>query len=845
MLARLDLGGTWRLAFTDWQRFGRPASVEKEEVDEARFIDAQVPGEVHLDAWKAGLIQDPYVGLNSLSARWIEECEWSYRRILEVPAEALTGRAWLNCECLDLNARIVINGVEVGKHANSFVPARIEVTGKLKAGRNVLVVHLESGLYGVSDKAGDPYGHGPDAKLHKRHWLRKPQCQFGWDWSPRLVNVGIQGPIALEWTTDAARLERVVPMATLSSDLHSGTVRVRAFIQGLTDAPVTATLAATLGGVGTVRGAATGSSAIEVKPGLHAYELTLTLANPELWWPINHGAQALYQLTTTLTAGGAALATTTSRVGFRTVRFDQSPLPQGGSRFALEVNNRLIFCKGGNFVPADIIRASIDEARYRGLVDRAIESNFNLLRVWGGGLYEADAFFRLCDERGILVWQEFIFACSRYPGTDEGFWNTIKEEATYHIRRLAEHPSLVAWCGNNEIEQGYWEWNYDKNGAVLPDHAIYHHLLPRLINQEDPAKYYQPSSPYSPNHQSPTAHDVGDQHPWALGFFDIDFRKYREMICRFPNEGGFLGPNSLATIKEALPEGQRHAGSISWQAHDNSIDSWTAPSCTDNMTLQWLGKDIRTMEITELVYWTGLLHGEALREYCDNFRRRMFDSAAAIFWMFNDCWPCSRSWTTIDYRLRYTPAFHPVRRALAPVNIVVSQVGDEVVVFGVNERMESIHGELRYGVFALAGGWPIDKTIPVVLKPNASTRLASFPTAQWTDPKGSMAAAILSANGQLVARNRLFLPFFKDMTWSAAAPTVSLEKGIATFHSATFAWGLALDLDGDAQLADNFFDLYPGVAYRIPWAGAQAPRILGIGNLDAAAPRLTADAAKR
>ena len=291
------------------------------------------------------------------------------------------------------------------------------------------------------------------------------------------------------------------------------------------------------------------------------------------------------------------------------MQVEQEPQADGGASFVFVINGRRIFCKGGNFVPADIIRCTVDEARYRALVDRALEANFNLLRVWGGGLYEADEFYRLCDEKGILVWQEFIFACSRYPGTDEVFWNTIKAEATYHIRRLACHPSLIAWCGNNEIEQGYWEWGYDRNGAVLPDHAIYHHLLPRLLQQEDPTRYYQPSSPYSPNLISPTAHHIGDQHPWALGFGDTDFRKYRAMICRFPNEGGFLGPNSLATVREALPEGQRRPGSIAWQAHDNSIDSWHSPSATDGMTEQHFGLVLRTMTLEEAVYWGGLLQG--------------------------------------------------------------------------------------------------------------------------------------------------------------------------------------------------------------------------------------------
>ena len=203
--------------------------------------------------------------------------------MIDVPAAALTGRSWLHCECLDLVARVVLNGQEVGKHANSFLPARIELTGKLKAGRNVLVVHLESGLYEVADKPNAPYAHGPDSKLHKRHWLRKPQCQFGWDWSPRLLNIGIQGAIRLEWTGAALRIERMVPLAELTADLTHGTLRVRALLEGLGAAEVPATVRIALKNPAGVQVAAAQAS-IQLKPGLHAYEVVAKLASPELWW---------------------------------------------------------------------------------------------------------------------------------------------------------------------------------------------------------------------------------------------------------------------------------------------------------------------------------------------------------------------------------------------------------------------------------------------------------------------------------------------------------------------------------------------------------------------------------
>jgi beta-mannosidase len=824
MINIINLNGTWQLRWSDGVR-GRPEYANREQTDPDRYIPARVPGEVHLDAWKAGWIPDPYVGTNCLAARWVEECVWSYRRHFAVPAAALRGRSWLVFEGLDLAATIVLNGVEVGRHNNSFHPCRIEVTGKVRRGRNLLTVHVEGGLFDVSEKPGAGYGSNSDQRLHKRHWLRKPQCQFGWDWSTRLINVGIHKPVRFEYASDPVRVDQLVPLAELSPDLATGSVRTRLFVEGLGKKPVRGTLTAELVGTG-----AKTRAPVEIKPGLNPCEARIEIRNPKLWWPVGHGPQNLYTVRVTLSVGGRKVGERTARIGFRHVRVNQDPHPKGGRYFVLEINGRKIFAKGGNFVPADMIFARLDRARYERLTDLALEANFNMLRVWGGGLYESDEFYELCDEKGILVWQEFIFACSKYPTIDEAFYNSVRAEAVHNIRRLARHASLVVWCGNNEMEWGNWHWGYD-HGVVLPDHALFHLTLPRLFSEEDPTRYYQPSSPYSPDGLDPNRDDTGDQHPWAIGFGNTNFKEYRNLACRFPNEGGILGPTALPTMLACLPEGQRKIGSFAWQVHDNSVDSWGEPSYAHQILSNWLGHEIRDYTVEEFTYWGGLLQGEALREYCDNFRRRMFDSAAAIFWMYNDCWPATRSWTIVDYYLRRTPSFQPVRRALAPVSVVVAQEGGEVVVFGINETARTIRAELRYGVLSLAGGYPVDRRADVELPPNASTPLARFPVKEWKNPAKSAAFAMLTRGGNLLARNRLFLPFFKDLKWAPAKVRVRVENGRAVFESKAFAWGVCLDLDGETPLADNFFDVYPGVPYSIRWSGRKPPKVLRVGNL--------------
>ncbi len=828
MNERINLNGTWQLTWYDGQRGDPPARVIAADGGLLwHALDAQVPGEVHLDLIRAGLLAEPTVGLNCLHARWVEESMWLYRRTFETPALVPGQRACLTFAGLDLAAIIYLNGQEIGRHNNAFYPCRLDVTDALRQGLNTLVVVVEGGLFFAGDRPGSDYGMHADGVLHKRNWLRKTQSSFGWDWSTRLINVGIHGDVCLEIAA-AARWETCVALAELSPDLRKGRITVRVFVEGLASAPQDATLTVEVAGTDTAS-----STTVTIQPGLHPVEARLRVPDPALWWPVGHGDQPLYTVKATLRIGDQIVGSETRRVGFRHVRVNQDPHPAGGAYFIIEINGKPIFIKGGNFVPADMIFARLDRPRYAALVDRALEANFNLLRIWGGGLYEGDDLYDICDEKGVLLWQEFIFACAKYPAHDEKFLADVKQEAAYQVRRLASHPSLVVWCGNNEMEEGAHHWGYEK-GVAHPDYALFHLVLPIIVKQEDGTRYYQPSSPFSPDHESPRRNDMGDQHPWTIGFADTDFRKYREMTCRFPNEGGILGPTALPTVLACLPEGQRQPHSLAWRVHDNGVAAWGSElPYPDAMLLQWLGKPIKGMSIEDYVYYAGIVQGEGLTEYIRNFRRRMFDTSSAIFWMYNDCWPATRSWTIVDYYLRRTPAFHPVRRACRPLTVALAHEGGKVKVFGVNEGAEW-RGELRCGLFALAGGYPVDHRQAVALPANASTLLAEFDAAEWErlGLRTHAAFAILTQAGHEVARDRLFLPYFKEIVWPSARVRVRREAGRAIFESDTFAWRVCLDLDGEKALPDNFFDVFPGIPTVIEWPDALGePVVRRVGNL--------------
>jgi beta-mannosidase len=830
---KIDLNGTWKLRWSDGQRGGTVRRFEAPLEDLSRDLDAVVPGAVHLDLLRAGIIAEPSEGMNVLACRWVEEMVWYYRRSFAAPPMEPNEKAFLVFDCLDLSAIIRLNGVEIGRHANAFRPCCFEVTGRLRAGENILVVEVEAGLISVSERPSLGFGiEGPDDRawdhrLHKRHWLRKTQSSFAWDWSPRLINVGITGNVQLE-ICHTVRVVSCSAVASLSADHSTGTVEARVFVESLDDTLRRGVLQIGIDGTA-VR------SGVEVNipaKGLYRADCSVCLPAPRLWWPAGHGDQPLYTVWMRLEVDGNLVAQERRNVAFRRIVVDQSAHPVEGRWFRFEINAKPIFVKGANFVPADTVLPRVDHARYAQLVDRAREANFNMLRVWGGGLYEAADFYDLCDRQGMLVWQEFIFACAKYPAHDAAFLEDVAAEARHQVRRLSHHPSLIAWCGNNEMEEAAYHWGYER-GVAYPDYALFHLVLPRIVQEEDGTRYYQPSSPYSPDHQSPQAWHVGDQHPWSVGFQNTDFRDYRQMSCRFPNEGGILGPTALPTVRVCLPKGQDVPGSFAWRLHDNGVQFWgNGRPYPDLMLEQWLGRPITDMSIEDWVYWGGVVQGEGLGEYIRNFRRRMFDSASAIFWMFNDVWPAVRSWTIVDYYLRRTPAFWPVRRAFRPLIPVIAVEDGRVRVFGVNEG-PAWRGELRYGIFSLAGEYPINERVHVELPANASTSIVELDLAEWhrLGETRHAAFALLLENGEEITRDRMFLPLFKEMEWPAAEVHVSRLNGKAIFESSSFAWRVCLDLDGERMLPDNFFDVFPGIPTVLDWPEELGePRILRIAN---------------
>lgn len=826
----INLSGKWKVVWNDGNKgFNNVESFIHSNplLDSARFVNVDVPMDLNLAMQKRGMFGDINYGTNTLLARWVSQQYWQYYRYINVPKEALNKTVWLVFDQLDYNATVLINGVEVGTHKNAYYPCRIDVTRQIKAGNNLLVVAIESGLYDVADKEGIAYNTDLSTTLNKRQWMRKPQYQFSWDWSPNMINVGITGDVRMEWK-ETARIDQIVTYVKMSNDLSLAELTIRPHIQGLNARSiitVEATLLETNQKVSIVD---------TLTKTLKTFDLKMKVDKPKLWWPAGYGAQALYNVKIEVKKDGKLIDSKMRRFGFRKIEIDKSAHPEVGNYFTVKVNNQKIFMKGGNWVPADMIYSSVDKKRLEKLVDLAVDANFNILRIWGGGHFAGNDLLDLCDEKGLVVWHDFLFACSKYPGDDLEFYNSVKSEVTWAVREFSTHPSLIIWCGNNELEWATFSWGYDKRGKIIPDYVLYHHTIPVIIKKENPEMFYWPSSPYSENYEDPTSPFTGDQHPWGVALQEDgpNFHAYRNYVDRFPNEGGYLGSSTPATLRQFLPKEDQYVRSVSWDHHDNEVNFWREKDVSYNALIYWLGKPYSKFNLDEYAFASGLLQAEALTEYISNYHRRMFSSSSAIFWMYNDCWPTTNGWSIVDYYNRKKLAYFPVSRAFQQISVVIAEVNDKINIYGINDNTSKWQGNLQYGIFETKGGFTLNKNSEVSLPANASTVIASFDKNEYekTGYSNHGAFAVLKKNNVTVSQYKLLMSRFKDMKFEKPQISIIHKGEYAILTSPVFVWGVCLDVDGDSSVTDNCFDLFPGIPYYVKMKNGEKITVKQTGN---------------
>lgn len=762
-------------------------------------VPATVPGCVHTDLLAAGLVEDPYLDDNENRLTWIGGSAWDYETVFTWHADG-HHRTDLVCEGLDTVAAIELNGVEVARVANQHRSYRFAVREFLREGENSLRVRFASPLEYAEARRAE-LGDRPGAYEAPYQFIRKMACNFGWDWGPAVVTSGIWRPIGLEgWSV--ARLASVRPL--VSGD---GRVEVHVTVERAGDLPaVPLTLSAEVAGI-----------VVEtvLAPGEREAVLALRVPDPRLWWPRGYGGQDRYELAVRLSerTGEALGEAWTRRIGFRDVRLDRTD-----EAFTVVVNGVPVFVRGANWIPDDCFPARVTRERLAERFGQAAGANVNLLRVWGGGLYESEDFYDLADELGMLVWQDFPFACAAYP-EEEPFAAEVEAEARENLTRLSWRPSLVLWCGNNENIEGHadWGWQDSLEGRTWGA-GFYYELLPALVAELDPTRPYWPGSPYSGRPDlAPNDPSRGTVHIWDVWNRE-DYTRYGAYRPRFVAEFGFQGPPVHTTLRDAV--GGELAPDAPLVSHHQKAHEGNAK------LLRGLGDHLpapRTYD--DWHYLTQLNQARAIAFGIERFRSLAPYCAGTIVWQLNDCWPVV-SWSAVDGRGRRKPLWYALRRVYAD-RLLTVQDGAVAVV---NDGPEPWAGELELQRLALSGEPLAGESVQIKVEPRSVARISlPDPVAVPRDPAAELLSVRLDGHRAL----RFFAEDPRVAFPAAAHETeVTPAKGgglDVTVTARTLLRDLALfpdRLDPASSVDDMLITLLPGESVTLHVTGSPDPAAL-------------------
>jgi beta-mannosidase len=609
---------------------------------------ATVPGEVHTDLMAARVIPDVFDGDNEGACAWIGRTDWTYRARFTWEPDG-GARQELVAEGLDTVAAITLNGVELGRTANQHRTHRFDVTAVLVPGENELVVAFAAPV-DAAERLSAELGPRPHVNHHPYNAIRKMASNYGWDWGPDVATVGIWRPIRIEsWS--GVRIASVRPLATVDGD--RGVLEAHVEL-AWADPAGEAVVAVRVGEV---------SAAATVPPGQASVLVTAVVEDVDLWWPRGHGEQPLYPVTVEVSTAGGVADTWDGRVGFRTVTLDVAP-DEHGEPFTIAVNGEPVYVRGANWIPDDAFVTRLTPKSYRRSIGDAVDAGMNLLRVWGGGIYESEHFYRACDELGVLVWQDFLFACAAYA-EEEPLRGEVEAEAREAVARLSQHASLALWNGCNENIWGFVEWGWRRPLAGRTWGAGYYlDLLPSIVAELDPRTPYSPGSPYS---FSPFIHPndarSGTMHLWDV-WNQVDYATYRNHEPRFAAEFGFQGPPAWSTLTSVVHDEPLDPYGPQMLVHQKAADG--------NLKLErGLGDHLpRWRDIDEWHWITQLNQARAVGYGIEHFRSLFPRNTGSVVWQLNDNWPVI-SWAAVDGHGIRKPLWHVLRRVYADTLVTV------------------------------------------------------------------------------------------------------------------------------------------------------------------------------
>ena len=779
-------------------------------------IPASVPGCVHTDLLQAGHIDDPYVGDNELRTLWVGETDWCYQRRFDLPPVLLEEeRVLLRCHGLDTLATIKVNGEVVGVTDNMFRIWEFDVKELLQPGDNSIEVHFAAAMPYVRRRGQErtlpAWGVG-DHKLDGGGWIRKEPCNFGWDWGPSLVTCGIWRDIELVAFSHVRLTDVEVRQHHQPSQPVTLTVHAHAEQISPGDFTVNAQLA--------LDGAPIGASSAALVDGRAAIQLTVE--NPQLWWPNGMGEQPLYGLTVQVVSSDGALKDAHSkRVGLRTLRLVREE-DKWGESFYFAANGVPFFAKGANWIPADTFANRVSRADYARLLGDAALANMNMLRVWGGGIYEQDIFYTLCDELGICVWQDFMFACATYPGFDSTWLANVKAEAEDNVRRIRHHACLALWCGNNELEQGLVTDEWTDHSMSWDDYTvIFDDLLQAVVQRLDPQRDYWPSSPHSPRGERLDFNnpDWADAHLWSVWHGKHPFEWYRTCTYRFNSEFGFQSFPEPRTVRSYTRPEDRNITSFVMEHHQRS---GIGNSTIIHYMLDWY----RLPTSFDMTLWLSqILQGMAIKYAVEHWRRAMPRGMGTLYWQINDCWQVA-SWSSIDYFGNWKALHHMARKFYAP--LLISALEDmesgTVEIHVTSDLAAAVEAVAHWTLTDLAGRPLAQRSVTVHAPERHDTLVETLALRNWLNELGARNLLLwldLTVDGASVSTNLVHFARPKHLeltmpTIETAIETIDDNRfrvTLTTDRPALWTW---LELSGTAaRYADNFVHLRPGVPVTI------------------------------
>jgi beta-mannosidase len=784
---------------------------------------ARVPGEVHLDLMRAGQMEDPDISDNARErCRWPEQFSWWYRTQFELPASFLKQlRQQLIFDGIDLYGEVFVNGHFVGSSTDAFEIVEFDVKRVVREGLNELVVRVTSGTELVpSEGRGNGFsGLYALRSFDQRRFLRKPAYAYGWDWCDPLPNIGLWHGVRLEGRSQVVvhylRLDTVIRMHDVSLEGEVTLDNLHPWSGAL------CTLELELA-------PPKGPSIFQrrwlpVQVGHSTIPLRWPIPNPQLWWPNGMGEQPLYHLTARVLCGQDETDRQTQTIGLRTVELDRSLLPDG-SRFCFKVNGHDVFCKGGNWAPADLIPARIEPARYQKFVAEAKNAHFTMFRINGVGLYEDDTFYDACDRAGILLWQDCTFSCFQYPDNDIRFLSMVRHELEGVVRRLRSHPSLALWDANNECTWGMADWwgcnpnKPEEIGGV----RIYHEIIPDICHFYDPMRPYWPGS--SSGGVDPNSETDGDCHWWDKfgNSSDMNRRIRHEVVdecrARFVSEYGIIGPPNLASARKYLKPDELSLTNQAFKIHMNSMDRGTTAA---GIRYHYGAGPQEGLSLPDFLLYgqmfQAMLQGGAMEAL--RFRKNdpRADCQGALVWSYNDCWG-EVGWSVIDHYAGRKASYYWLRRACSPIKILVRCPENRITTRIVNDTLVRSRATVGCGWVRLDGTKREWHEKSVLIPPNDMLEIASIPLPSPAErnPTEWLYAATLHGDSVPEDQAIWLLAPHSQLRMPEPLITTALHGRSLEVRSSVYCHGVHLDDEGREILVDNYFDLLPNVPRHIP-----------------------------